>query len=50
VRFDAAVPFTIEKARLKRELEHRITELYRSMEDEGKAVRWPAPGAAAGRD
>lgn len=42
VRFDASVPFTVEKARLKRELEHRVTELYRSMEDEG--------GVAAGMD
>ncbi len=42
VRFDASVPFTVEKARLKRELEHRVTELYRSMEDEG--------GVAAGLD
>jgi 1-acyl-sn-glycerol-3-phosphate acyltransferase len=49
LRFDATVPFTIEKARLKRELEHRVTELYRGMEDEGRAVRWPAQGAAAGR-
>jgi 1-acyl-sn-glycerol-3-phosphate acyltransferase len=36
IRFDGAVPFTVEKARLKRELEHRVTELYRSMEDEGR--------------
>ena len=38
VRFDATVPFMVEKARLKRELEHRVTELYRSMEDGEQAV------------
>jgi 1-acyl-sn-glycerol-3-phosphate acyltransferase len=34
VQFDAAAPFAVEKARLKSELEHRIYELYRSLEDD----------------
>ena len=33
VEFDASAPFTAEKARLKKELEHRVEELYRSLED-----------------
>ena len=41
VRFDALAPFTVEKARLKRELEHRVEELYRSLEGR--------EGLAAGR-
>jgi 1-acyl-sn-glycerol-3-phosphate acyltransferase len=38
VQFDASVPFSVEKARIKQELEHRIYELYRSLEDEGRAA------------
>jgi 1-acyl-sn-glycerol-3-phosphate acyltransferase len=38
VRFDASAPFTAEKARLKSELEHRVYELYRSLEDDGRAA------------
>jgi 1-acyl-sn-glycerol-3-phosphate acyltransferase len=39
VRFDASAPFAVEKARLKSELEHRVYELYRSLEnDERTAV------------
>jgi len=38
VRFDASAPFTAEKARLKRELEHRVEELYRSLEDDGRVA------------
>jgi 1-acyl-sn-glycerol-3-phosphate acyltransferase len=34
VRFDASAPFIVEKARLKKELEHRVEELYRSLEDD----------------
>ncbi len=34
VPFDASVPFAEEKVRLKSELEHRIYELYRSLEDD----------------
>jgi 1-acyl-sn-glycerol-3-phosphate acyltransferase len=35
IRFDATAPFAVEKARLKNELEHRVYELYRSLEAEG---------------
>jgi 1-acyl-sn-glycerol-3-phosphate acyltransferase len=38
VVFDASAPFAVEKARLKRELEHRVYELYRTLEDEDRAV------------
>jgi len=38
VRFDALAPFTAEKVRLKRELEHRVEELYRSLEDEERVA------------
>ena len=38
VRFDASAPFAVEKARLKRELEHRVYELYRTLEDEDRAA------------
>jgi 1-acyl-sn-glycerol-3-phosphate acyltransferase len=38
VRFDATAPFTAEKARLKKELEHRVYELYRSLEGEERAA------------
>ncbi|OHD67270.1 MAG: hypothetical protein A2177_14090 [Spirochaetes bacterium RBG_13_68_11] len=38
VRFDASAPFTAEKARLKSELEHRVEELYRSLEDDGRVA------------
>ncbi|OHD67272.1 MAG: hypothetical protein A2177_14100 [Spirochaetes bacterium RBG_13_68_11] len=38
VLFDASAPFTAEKARLKGELEHRVEELYRSLEDDGRAA------------
>jgi len=41
VRFDALAPFTAEKVRLKRELEHRVEELYRGIEGR--------EGLAAGR-
>ena len=41
VPFDALAPFTAEKVRLKRELEHRVEELYRSLEGR--------EGLAAGR-
>lgn len=34
VEFDATAPFAVEKVRLKRELEHRISDLYRTLEDE----------------
>lgn len=34
VEFDATAPFAVEKVRLKRELEHRICELYRTLESE----------------
>jgi 1-acyl-sn-glycerol-3-phosphate acyltransferase len=38
VRFDALAPFTAEKVRLKRELEHRVEELYHSLEDGERAA------------
>ena len=38
VSFDALAPFTAEKVRLKRELEHRVEELYRCLEDEARAA------------
>ncbi len=38
VRFDALAPFTAEKVRLKSELEHRVEELYRSLEDDRRAA------------
>jgi hypothetical protein len=33
VEFDVSAPFTAEKARLKRELEYRVEELYHNLED-----------------
>jgi 1-acyl-sn-glycerol-3-phosphate acyltransferase len=41
VRFDASGPFAVEKARLTCELEHRIYELYRSLEDDQRAAAGP---------
>jgi 1-acyl-sn-glycerol-3-phosphate acyltransferase len=38
VRFDALAPFAVERDRLKRELENRITQLYRSLEDDERAA------------
>jgi hypothetical protein len=38
VPFDALAPFAVEKARLKRELEDRVYELYRNLEDGERAA------------
>jgi hypothetical protein len=38
VRFDARAPFTAEKTRLTNELEHRVEELYRSLEHDERAA------------
>lgn len=38
VQFDATAPFAVEKVRLKRELEHRIYELYRTLEGEERVA------------
>jgi 1-acyl-sn-glycerol-3-phosphate acyltransferase len=38
VRFDALAPFTAEKVRLKSELEHRVEELYRCLEDDRRTA------------
>ena len=38
VRFDASAPFAVERDRLKRELEDRVYQLYRSLEDDQRAA------------
>ena len=38
VEFDASAPFTAEKARLKKELELRVEQLYRTLEDGERLV------------